>query len=67
MGIVNIGPNIYGMYVENHDPQVFPSIANYRLDFFVQTVPEPSTVSLLLVGAGFVGFWSRRKYLPRRK
>jgi hypothetical protein len=66
-GISAIGPGAYGMYLANLDQQAVTSIASYRLDFFVQNIPEPSTLSLLLVGAGFVGFCSWRKSLRRRQ
>jgi len=59
--IGSIGSGIYGMYLENHDLQLFASVANYRLDFFVQAVPEPSAFSLLFIGAGLVGFRCWRK------
>jgi hypothetical protein len=56
-----LGPGSYGMYLGNYDPQPIASIANYRLDFVVQAVPEPSTVSLLLAGFGLLGLrrWQR--------
>jgi len=53
-GLSSLGSGAYGMDVENHDLQAFPSIANYRLDFFVQTIPEPSTFALVLAGAAAV-------------
>ena len=62
MAISSIGPNTYGMYVENHDPQSVLTIANYRLDFFVQTIPEPGTACLFLLGAGVVGFLRWKKF-----
>jgi hypothetical protein len=65
--ISSLGSGVYGMYMANHDAQPFTSIANYRLDFFVEAVPEPSTLSLLLAGAGFVGFHSWRKFRFKAK
>lgn len=57
----------YGLYLANHDAQSSVSIANYRLDFFVQSVPEPDTLALAFVGAaGFVGLRCTSRY-PRRK
>ena len=61
LGLSSIPASTYGMYLANNDLQSFTSIANYRLDFFVQTVPEPGAVSLLLVGAGVVGFLRWKK------
>jgi hypothetical protein len=55
-GLTSIGPGTYGMYTANHDAQAFTSIADYRLDFFTQSVPEPSTHLLILAGLGLVGF-----------
>lgn len=40
----------YGMYLDNHDQQAFTSIANYRLDFFVQSIPEPGVLGLGVLG-----------------
>ena len=54
-GINGITSGAYGMYMLNNDAQSIASIANYRLDFFVQVVPEPSALSLLLIGVGFLG------------
>jgi len=56
-----IGPGTYGMYMENHDQESFTSIANFRLDFFLQPVPEPGAFSLLFIGAGLVGLRCWRK------
>lgn len=44
-------PGDYGVYLSNNDLQPFTSIAHYRLDFVVQTVPEPGAWTLLLLGA----------------
>ena len=63
----SLGPGVYGMYMANHDFQPVTSIANYRLDFFVHAIPEPSTISLWLAGAGLVGFCTWRKSFSRRK
>jgi len=54
-GLGSIASGTYGFYLANHDAQLFRSVANYRLDFFTQSVPEPGTPSLLLVGLGLVG------------
>jgi hypothetical protein len=54
-GLSSIGTGAYGMDVENQDAQPFPSIANYRLDFFLESVPEPGTLPLLFLGLGLVG------------
>ena len=51
----------YGMYLENLDQQSFTSVASYRLDFFVQAVPEPGTFWLLVAGAGLVVLRGWRK------
>jgi hypothetical protein len=52
LGLSGLAPNTYGMYMDNEDAQAITSIASYRLDFFVQSIPEPSTLSLVLVGLG---------------
>ena len=62
LGIGSLGPNTYGMYLENHDSQTTTSVANYRLEFFTQSVPEPGTISLFVIGAGFLGFRHRKKF-----
>jgi len=60
-GIQPIGSGTYGMYMANHDGQQFTSIANYRLDFVVAPVPEPTTWALFaLGGAAFACFRWRR-------
>ncbi len=48
----------YGMYIANHDAQNFISVANYRLDFVVETIPEPA--SLWLLSASLAGMQIRR-------
>ncbi len=61
-GLLSIGTGAYGMDVENHDAQPFTAIANYRLDFFVQSVPEPSASLLFLLGGiGCLAFGRWRK------
>ena len=61
-GLSSIVAGTYGMYFENHDFEAFTSIANYRLDFFVQSIPEPSSLWLLVGGLGLIGIhrWKRR-------
>ena len=51
------------LYVENHNAQSLPTVADYRLDFFLEPIPEPNAFSLLLVGAGFVGLrcWRNKR------
>ena len=60
-GISSVSSGPYGMYLSNHDLQPVPSIANYRLDFFVQAVPEPGTISLGLLGLGLLVFRFRKR------
>lgn len=63
MGIAAISPNFYGMYVQNEDRQPFTSIANYRLDFVVQAIPEPSALAVALVSVmGLVIRWCRSNW-----
>jgi hypothetical protein len=64
-GMSPIGAGGYGMYVANHDAQAFPSIATYRLDFLVQSVPEPGTFALALIGAIGLAVWRRKGRGPR--
>ena len=60
-GLSSIGSGNYGMYLDNHDHQAVTSIASYRLDFFVQTIPEPSTFALALAGAAALLVRRRKK------
>lgn len=53
-GVSSIGPGAYGMYLDNHDHQAVPSVADYRLDLVAQLAPEPGSSSLLLVGAALL-------------
>jgi hypothetical protein len=50
LGLASIGPGSLDMYVMNYDFRATPSTANYRLDFVSQSVPEPGSLGLLLVG-----------------
>jgi len=59
--IQSIGAGTYGMYLENHDHSVDSSIASYRLDFFTEPIPEPSTFALLSAGAVALAVWRRKK------
>ena len=60
-GLGSIGAGTYGMQMESHNFQNNPSATDYRLDFVTQTIPEPGAGSLLLVGAGIVGFLRWKK------
>ena len=60
-GLPSIGSGDYGMYLNNHDQQSVTSIANYRLDFFLESVPEPSALPLALAGAAALVAWLRNK------
>ena len=57
MAIGPLGSGTFGMYLSNNEFGSSTSISNYRLDFFVQTVPEPGAVCLFLLGAGVFGFF----------
>jgi hypothetical protein len=54
MGIGPLGSGTYGMYVGDRDLQSIPTVANYRLDFFAQSIPEPNSLSLVFFGLGFL-------------
>ena len=62
-GLTSIGAGTYGLDIENHDFQSNPSATDYRLDFVTQSVPEPSSVCLLPLGAALL-LWLRRKNAP---
>jgi len=61
LNLQNISPGTYGFYVSDRQFGSSPTVANYQLDFIVQAVPEPSAISLLLIGAGFVLLQRRRQ------
>jgi hypothetical protein len=48
--IGDLQPGSYGMYLENHDAGPTLSVANYRLDFVSQSVPEPGLTALGVLG-----------------
>jgi len=50
--IDSIDSGVYGMYLANMNALPYTSIANYQLDFVVETVPEPGMLGMLLLGAG---------------
>lgn len=50
-------PNLQSTYNNDLDPTLFGNGVGFR----VATVPEPSTYVLVLMGAGAVYFWKRRK------
>jgi hypothetical protein len=60
-GLSSLSLGTYGMYLSDNDFQSFPTTVNYRLDFFVQAVPEPRALSLALAGLGLIGIarWKR--------
>ena len=60
-GLPIVSAGGFGMYLENHDTQPIASLASFRLDFVTQSVPEPGTLSLLLVGLGLVAFRAWKK------
>ena len=62
-GLDSISSGVYGMYMDNTDLSSLFSVANYQLDFVVETVPEPGILGLLLLGAGV--FILRRCRKPR--
>lgn len=66
-GLSALVPGSYGMYLANLDTQPFISIANYRLDFVVEAIPEPASLWLLLGGLGWLGIrvYSRRTSHPK--
>lgn len=51
MGLPSISEGYYGMFLESQDRQAYPTVINYRLDFVIQTIPEPGALALLLLGA----------------
>jgi len=54
-GFASLSAGTYGMYLSNDDLQSSLTTANYRLNVFVEVVPEPSAFSFFLFGAGLVG------------
>ena len=61
LGIQSLGPGPYCMYMVNLDNQDYTAIAHYRLDFIVTSIPEPSTIMLLLSGGLGLVFLRWRK------
>lgn len=60
-GLISIGSGGYGVYLANHDAGPVISIANYRLDFVVEPIPEPASLWLLLGGLASLAFHRWRK------
>jgi hypothetical protein len=60
-GLSSLSPGTYGMSLANHDVQQTTSLANFRLDFYSQIVPEPGTLGLWLAGAASAGLYGLRK------
>ena len=50
-----VSSGTYGFYVSNRQFNAPASVANYRLDFVVEAVPEPASLCLLLGGLGWLG------------
>ncbi len=51
----------YGMYISDDNLQSVPTAVNYRLDFVVTPVPEPSTWALFMLGSLAFSTASRRR------
>lgn len=60
MGLPFLAAGTYGMYITVNDFSG-SGTANYRLDFVMEAVPEPSAGCLLLMGAGVVGVLGWKK------
>lgn len=61
LGLGTISAGAYDMYVKNDDIGPSPSVSSYRLDFFVQAVPEPSTFMLAVFAIGLVAICHRKQ------
>ena len=59
LGVVPSGS--YGFYISDRQWDSPTSVANYRLDFVVQSIPEPSAFSFLLGALGVLRLWYWRK------
>jgi hypothetical protein len=61
-GIGPVAPGTYGFYMQNNDLQSpAASIANYRLDYYAQLVPEPSLPPLCVIAIGCLALLGRRR------
>jgi len=62
MNLSSLPTGPYGMYMSPNELQPFATVSSYTLGLFVQSIPEPGTLALLLVGLGLVGFRSWKKF-----
>ena len=60
-GGLPLSSGAFGMYTYDNDLQSFPTSVDYRLDFVVSTVPEPSTWALLALGGAACWCTTRRR------
>jgi hypothetical protein len=56
-----LAPGSYAMYMSDEHIESFPTSVNYRLDFVVTPVPEPSTWALLVLGSACLASFARRR------
>ena len=60
MGLGPLTSGTFGMYLANNEFVGSSSTSNYRLDFLVQSIPEPDTFPLIALGAAALLIRSRQ-------